>query len=171
MSYPRRRDYRVRRAEGVPAIVPLERARAREGDAGERREAGGRNIGSGEDREDARGGLRLGRVKRPDLGMGARRSKDGGVRLAVEVDVVLEPRAPCEKESILLASDELPNAELPHLVCLPVYLPVGAPACHGRDAPTGSAPMFPWIACTMQGALTHGARWRLNERTTRRRSV
>ena len=138
MSYPRRRDDRMRRAEGAPAIAPLERARAREGDAGKRCQAGGRNIGSSIDREDARGGHRLGRVEHPYLGMGVRRSEDGGVGLVVQIDVVLEPRAPCEKEIILLASDGLPNTELPHEVCLPVYLPVGAPACHGRDAPTGS---------------------------------
>ena len=77
--------------------------------------------------------------------------------LAVQVDIVLEPRAPCEKEVILFASDGLPNAELPHMVFLAVYLPVGAPAYYGREAPTGWAPMFPWIADAMQGALSIGA--------------
>ena len=69
MPDPHLGDDRVRRAEGVRAVAPLERARARQDEAGEWREPGGRNVGSGVDREDARRGLRLGRFDRTDLGM------------------------------------------------------------------------------------------------------
>ena len=169
MSCPRRRDNRMRRAEGVGAIAPLERARAREGNAGERREPGGRDVGPGIDREDTRCGLRPGRVERPDLGMGVRRSNDGGVGLAVQVDVVLEPRAPCEKAIVLLAPDGLPNPELSHLVRLPAYPPIGLPLAmvgtRQRD----------WRRCSLgargrcKARPMNGDRWEHIERITCRR--
>ena len=71
-------------------------------------------IGAGENGDHARHRARGGRLDGPDPGMGMRRAHDDQVRLAGQVDVVVEAALTLQQPRIVEAPDPLPDPVLPH---------------------------------------------------------
>jgi hypothetical protein len=80
--------------------------------AGQRLDAVGLEVATGQHGEHARHAGGAGDVDRPDPGMGVRRAQHGGMRLAGQVDVLEIAAATGEQPQILGAGNRLTNAEL-----------------------------------------------------------